>query len=225
MQRIPTLLQKLTELSHHPEQRSVIEIDLMLDYTRVLYADLLDWRGKMAPPTPPPPAAPEPTLAEMTAAMEQEPEVIPQPEPAAAPPQTPAPAAPTPRPEPAAPPVAPQALPSRPQYEAPESQQPPARTAPIPPAPEKPGPAPVPLPAARPPRRPIQELIGINDKYQFISVLFSNDKIAYDQLLQRISAMDSEKEAIEWLRQQHWDRDNPATMTFYEIVGQYFAGK
>src|SRR5690606_13158324 len=44
MQRISTLLQKLTELSEQDAQPTVIDIDLMLDYTRVLYADLLELR-------------------------------------------------------------------------------------------------------------------------------------------------------------------------------------
>ena len=45
MQRIATLLQKLTELSTQGKP-SQIDIDLMLDYTRVIYADLLEERKK-----------------------------------------------------------------------------------------------------------------------------------------------------------------------------------
>lgn len=44
MQRINTLLQKLTELAAQDVKPTIIDIDLMLDYTRVLYADLLEVR-------------------------------------------------------------------------------------------------------------------------------------------------------------------------------------
>ena len=52
MQRITTLLQKLTELSAKVEKNTIIDVDLMLDYTRVLYADILDWRNKIAAAKP-----------------------------------------------------------------------------------------------------------------------------------------------------------------------------
>lgn len=45
--RIPTLLQKISELAAQPERRTAIDVDLMLDYTRVLYADLLEWRARL----------------------------------------------------------------------------------------------------------------------------------------------------------------------------------
>ncbi len=48
--RIPTLLQKIAELADQPDRRTTIDVDLMLDYTRVLYADLLEWRGRLANP-------------------------------------------------------------------------------------------------------------------------------------------------------------------------------
>lgn len=58
--RIPTLLQKIAELSEHPDRRTRIDVDLMLDYTRVLYADLLEWRDKLSAPAPNPVSAPIP---------------------------------------------------------------------------------------------------------------------------------------------------------------------
>lgn len=44
MQRIPILVQKLAELSEKEAELTAIDVDLMLDYTRVLYADLLELR-------------------------------------------------------------------------------------------------------------------------------------------------------------------------------------
>ncbi|MBA3829595.1 MAG: hypothetical protein H0X33_11710 [Taibaiella sp.] len=72
MQRIPVLLQKLNELAEK-DDHTIIEIDLMMDYTRVLYADLLEWRGKEAYKIPVPK---EPTLEELTRAMQPETPVV-----------------------------------------------------------------------------------------------------------------------------------------------------
>ena len=65
--RIPTLLQKLAELSAQPERRSAIDVDLMLDYTRVLYADLLEWRSRL--PAPGLPQTQKPVVEEPTVAV------------------------------------------------------------------------------------------------------------------------------------------------------------
>ncbi len=48
MQRITTLLEKISELVKLNEKAGIIDIDLMLDYTKVVYADLLEWRGRVS---------------------------------------------------------------------------------------------------------------------------------------------------------------------------------
>ena len=70
MQRVRAVLQKLTDLAQRNTDRTIIDVDLMLDYTRVVYADLLDMRNSMAVKTEL--NINEPTLDELTAAMEQE---------------------------------------------------------------------------------------------------------------------------------------------------------
>ncbi len=63
MQRIITLVQKIKELAER-EHVSPIETDLMMDYTRVLYAELLEYRAKniyTPPATASIPATPIPT--------------------------------------------------------------------------------------------------------------------------------------------------------------------
>lgn len=47
MQRVKTLLQKISDLSQKGEALSQIEVDLLLDYTRVIYADLLEYRSRL----------------------------------------------------------------------------------------------------------------------------------------------------------------------------------
>ena len=46
MQRIPTLLKKISELAERGDSNTAIDIDLMMDYTRVVYADLMEWRNR-----------------------------------------------------------------------------------------------------------------------------------------------------------------------------------
>ena len=47
MQRMNTLVQKLSELAEKGEKNTIIDVDLMLDYTRVIYADLLEYRSRL----------------------------------------------------------------------------------------------------------------------------------------------------------------------------------
>ncbi len=76
MERVKNILQKLQELYYAKHQKSAIDIDLMLDYTRVMYADLLEWRGtfKEEPPTTESaePNAPMVAMAERETAEEEE---------------------------------------------------------------------------------------------------------------------------------------------------------
>lgn len=46
MQRISILLNKIADLTRKGDKIDLIEVDLMLDYTRVLYADLSELRNK-----------------------------------------------------------------------------------------------------------------------------------------------------------------------------------
>jgi hypothetical protein len=75
LMRIPTLLQKIGELAAQPDRRTAIDVDLMLDYTRVLYADLLEWRSRFPAvnvPEQPKPVAVEPTLEEFAKTQARE---------------------------------------------------------------------------------------------------------------------------------------------------------
>lgn len=70
MQRIKLLIQKLADMAGSDKDKTVIDIDLMLDYTRVLYADLLELRNNklLMPaqdnaPEQPAPSVPEQAIA------------------------------------------------------------------------------------------------------------------------------------------------------------------
>lgn len=91
MQRILVLLQKLNDLANSGTKPNLIETDLMLDYTRVLYADLLEARAALGRTSILPKN--EPTLDELAKAYEQQVEketpAPPKPAPAPAPSPTP----------------------------------------------------------------------------------------------------------------------------------------
>jgi len=82
MERFKSLLQKLQEVYNGSQQKSAVDIDLMLDYTRVIYADLLEWRKEFTDPLRPPfpsgPREPEPQPVEkpVVAIVEKEDPVV-----------------------------------------------------------------------------------------------------------------------------------------------------
>jgi len=74
MERVKNLLQRLQEIYYSPHQKSAIDIDLMLDYTRVMYADLLEWRKRFnEPPTRESAEKNEPLTSEAAPAAEARP--------------------------------------------------------------------------------------------------------------------------------------------------------
>ncbi len=180
--RIPTLLQKISERSAQPEHCTAIDIDLMLDYTRVLYADLLEWRSRLPVMQTQPgaakdalPAIQEPTLAELTEAMQLEHDT---------------------------------------EEEAGQTAIAGAGKAES-----------NPDLAAAPDLKDIRSLISINDKYQIMSELFGNDRLAYEQALDYINQSGSESKALHWLREQLWitEEQTDAAQSFFEIVERYFS--
>jgi hypothetical protein len=245
--RITALLQKIHELAIQAEDATPIDIDLMLDYTRVLYSDLLDWRDEVRKPKLPVKQA-EPAAQKEPVAEAQAPRPVPVPEPLRSAP----------------------ALPAEPTLEeymaahagmaihresstqdgvpSPKStyqsaldlspalvQEPPAATV-VPAAPAlteiaEPEPAsvvaePPVAPAPPKPARDIRSMIGINDKYQIMSELFGNDKAAYEQALDMINRAESEQAAFNWLRERLWvtEDHSDAAMIFFDVVRRFKNG-
>lgn len=175
MERINMLLQKISAITEQNKQNSAIDIDLALDYTRVLYADLLEIRAKLTVAVPP---AAEPTLAELTEAMQRELMEEPQPIPEAKS----------------------SALPASEQRLAPQ--------------------------AIVNAKNDIRTLIGINDKYLFISELFGNDKDSYEQLLDEINGAWDEDNALHLLKEhtgQYDEEESEALLLFYGLVNKFFS--
>jgi hypothetical protein len=187
MQRIPTLVQKLHDLSKTDGDKiSVIDIDLMLDYTRVLYADLLEWRTRIQFSE----SVAEPAQADT--ASYAEPETVPMP-------------------TSSAPSVE---LTSQVQsYDLPEEKTASGTTGLVDSG-----------------DGDVRKRIGINDKYQFISELFGNDKEAYEQALNHVNNFNSYEQAVEWLDEHvhtkyGWNDEDLAVQSFYDTLNNFFASR
>jgi hypothetical protein len=79
--------------------------------------------------------------------------------------------------------------------------------------------------------RDIRSYIGINDKYNFISELFSNNAEAYEEILNEINGMESAEEARYFLENSgvttlyKWQEDGFSEQIFYNVLNQFFAAK
>jgi len=187
MQRIPTIVQKITDLVKQEDKNTVIDIDLMLDYTRVLYADLLEWRSKLAftesfaiatTPVTTPVDTPDQRPYVTDEPVKQAEQQI----------ETSAPVS-----QPYIPPVSN----ATDQY-------------------------------ISAPQRDIKQSIGINDKYQFISELFGNNKEAYEEAIEQINTCITLQQALMWLdehayKQYYWSEDGEAVQSFYGILTSFFS--
>lgn len=76
MERIENILRRIQELYYSKHEKTGIDIDLMLDYTRVMYADLLEWRKRFkdVPEAAVPEAAATTTQEQVTPVAGSEPQ-------------------------------------------------------------------------------------------------------------------------------------------------------
>lgn len=199
MQRINVLLNKLSDLSRKAEKIDLIEVDLMLDYTRVLYADLVELRNKKVYTS-----NSELTTPKKENKKEEQPVV-----PATPQTQTPEPTIEITNTEE-----------TKIEEEATTSE---GEEGPTPMMVEKVEPQPTPTT-----NKNIKKFIGINDKYQFISELFNNDTEAYDKVISNINSFDTASNALDWLdkdvsTEREWSEDNDSVKMFYDTVSNFFA--
>lgn len=208
MERIPSLLRKIQDLYDQQSTKTTIDIDLMMDYTRVIYADLLEWRNRATPAIvheqqlPPVQQSSVPTITEITIAMDKAHSEL-------ATSNTHAPSI---------------DLGENVQYfDAGEKfnkntlQYTASMEQYVPPVPQPDSPD-------------IRKSIGINDKYLFISELFSNDKEAYETVITELNSFDSAEEAQNWLKtavhqQFRWTDDSDAVQSFYTVLMQFFSAR
>ncbi|WP_222167018.1 hypothetical protein [Edaphocola aurantiacus] len=311
MERIHNLLRKIQDVYYQKGDKQVIDIDLMLDYTRVLYADLLEWRkatedtAVTAPEWPAEPVMAAPTSEEQTVVQDAEP-TAPEPTPVT-------------EPIPVVTTTAPEVIPHEPeQAEEPEAEMPVAEETaeaetevavaetpeevaphvvdevaeiateePVLPEEEEPVAEVQTMPEAEEEAlkpvlehmdEPIQSeihlelpvtaeeqdlepvilaepegerksapehnttsgylfqksfkdvrsFIGINDKYQFMNELFSNNKAAYETTLDKINFCSTLNEAEQWISneargQYNWSEEDETYQSLLTTVKKYFA--
>jgi len=251
--RIQELLQRLQDLSNDPSPKSIIDLDLMLDYTRVLYADLLTLRKntpisssvfKTTEATNEKEAVPKQQVSDETVAVfNQDSNPIPVEESTY---QVPV------QPEvvelveenPVTSPVAPEVQEiSTPQdspleiaisFEAPTNTVVPelehlghtlVEEIPAPPAP---------TPQIMHPEnfshsnRDIRKVIGINDKFLFLNELFNNHKTEYENTLDEINRLSNLDAALQWVQQKSatktvWDEESSTVQNFIAVLKKHFS--
>jgi hypothetical protein len=74
----------------------------------------------------------------------------------------------------------------------------------------------------------VRSFIGINDKYQFMNELFSNNKTAYETTLDKINFCSTLDEAEEWITneargQYNWSEEDETYQSLLATVKKYFA--
>jgi len=167
MQRISTLLQKLTELADNRSNLTAIDVDLMMDYTRVLYADLIELKKDLPSTIDKTPVIPAVTATPQPATEDKPTEVQAENQPVI------------------------------PKY-------------------------------ADVPAHDMRTVIGINDKYLFISELFGDDKTAYDDAIKQLNQFTTSDEAVNWTEKNlenkyNWDKESETTQSFYSLLNKCFS--
>jgi len=73
----------------------------------------------------------------------------------------------------------------------------------------------------------IRHKIGINDKYQFISELFGNNKEAYEEVLNELNTFETYQDGVKWLHSSiynvyNWHEENETLQMFYGMLEKFY---
>lgn len=209
MERISLLLQKIETLQSKKDV-TALDIDLMMDYMRVIYADMIEWRSKIIyiKDTSTQQAEPqqeiieneletEPTLEEITQVIElkvDEKMEEGQEEHAAEP------------------------LSDNIQNKVTSEDSEPIDFS-VNPIPQ--------FPFPKKTHEDIRKFIGINEKFVFINELFDGNRDAYEEVLSELSEFLNIDDAIKWLKNTviipyGWKEDDFNVQDFYRILGSYY---
>ena len=77
----------------------------------------------------------------------------------------------------------------------------------------------------------IRSYIGINDKYNFISELFSGNSEAYEEILTEVNQCDNKQDALRFLENAgittlyKWKEDGFSEQIFYNVLNQFFTAR
>lgn len=237
--RIQHLISKIYSILTDKETKSAIDVDLMLDYTRVMYADLLDLKKELdnvVPSETISPIADSPIQEELPSDKQQIAHAIASEEKAN----------------------------TSHNHEGIVMEIPIAANAPIEPQQDITGALPthfvsenpveiptevsssidntrvnmeaiqvskegVSLPSEKPAeRKEVRKLIGINDKYLFMNELFNNDKFDYESVLDYINQSNDIQTVNAWLNKEYiengkWNKEDATVDLFYGVVTKYFS--
>lgn len=214
MQRIETLLQKVQEMAARGTKNTVIDIDLMLDYVKVVYADLLEMRARSVFTSELPVSPETVTTAEQPKATPVVSTVTPDPTQAVV--------------ETLAAPAIIETVVATPVTEVITAKEEPVTEQPKEETPAKEESRPV-QQYVPPVTHDIRKVIGINDKYLFISELFKDNKDMYDKTLDELNRQDSHDAAMDWMNENVLftndaeGGENDTVQLFYDTVAKFFS--
>src|SRR5690606_25539143 len=197
----------LNTLNNKPDIEA-IDVDLMTDYVKVIYADLLEWRERLVfsqriAATPPE----KPSAPITTALSPEEPEK-----------EDGADLDPTPLPEEIVQEME-QTMPgiSLNLFDKEEPQKAPEKLASI-------DTQPIPFPQKK---EDVRKFIGINEKFVFINELFDGNRDAYEEVLTELIEFSNTEDAIDWLtktvaKPYDWKEDDFNVQDFYRVLESYY---
>lgn len=208
MERVLALLKKMEDLAQRG--RSPLEIDLMMDHTRALYAELIAMQQQQThiPET----AAPiETSVRQTEPATTNEALIIANEITDDIPLEINTPYSATPVAENNEDSLHIETISSTPEAEVKQEE-------------------PLSIPRATSANADIRKEIGINDKYLFISELFGNMKDAYDKVLSELNGIASYDDAVDYLdenvhEKHRWEEDNDTVQSFYGVLNRFFSKK
>ena len=78
------------------------------------------------------------------------------------------------------------------------------------------------------PIKDLKKAISINDRYQYITNLFSGDEAMYDRSIKTINSFNILSEAEYWIRRElavkhGWRENDPLVKAFYHLVSRRFS--
>lgn len=209
--RIQMLIGKLLERINDNTEKSVLDMDLMLDYTRVIYADLLDWKTKIQNQEAMDKLGVQVLAGNKSQFEAKEGSGIVMEVPIHT----------------ATAPVLNASAPTEKETEIPENTTTIAShtTTEIADVDASDTSNEV---ATEPQARDFRNWIGINDRYLFMNELFDNNKFDYESLFDFINQCQDKKHAEEWLEKEYlqnkkWNREDKTVELFYGLLHQFFS--
>ncbi len=211
MNRVKHCLNKMNELVNHPGSKDVIDLDLLLDYTKIIYAEVLEQRDNML--------ANKTSRDAVMRYKNEETTTRQQPR------ETSPPLAPDPTPPPA-PEPSPTVEPSKPKPQE-KTTAPPKELKTVGINFENPNAQSQSIPAPDPSLYDLRKLISLNDKFAYVIELYNGNNEEYEDAINTLNKIGTYGNSMEWIisnlqNKYNWNVESDLVQKFYEVVKSRF---